>query len=297
MEQAMGYLKLDRSQKEFVKTEIAKSAKILKRWTSRMHRLSRRKFRMSVFSNSPDTSMFPGEEQSLIEDAKQVVSLKVVAHEELHGLTVEHAFIEAYTPLFRSWCKSDADLLQAFLAESLEAIYSFDDPSRSLIEYLKVTFRRFLREYIEESRNFIRQPERWGAVGKKYDMMLSSNPHATEEEIIKMLGLSAEDAGFLKSRNSLPKRVFLNDGMRGCAKISSPCSERLADLRKLDLDKIGLSEVQKKCVDAFMHHKNWKVVVSQGKSSDAGCKPSKVVGKKELEKALCIIKNHLEEVA
>ena len=299
----MSYLRLSKSQQVFMKKVISKSAVALKRWTDRMPKIDRPAFRHSILSGKPDMSVFPGKEEKLARSIEKIMIPKKKRFSRFGGRTVEETFVDAYLPLFKSWCRGNEDMLQSFLLHSVESLYSFTKPECSIVQYFRSAFSKFVGEYLHVTTNFIKKPFRWGSLGKKYDIAQSQNPSLSEDELVRLLKLSEQEVRFVKQRNKFPsfqggEVVFQSLSAK---ENSGGYHAELKALREMDIDSIGLTEIQRECVKAYSEHDKWQSKVSKslfdGESAKVKAADIRKRCEEELENALITIQDHVEEVA
>lgn len=288
---------LSNEHRDYIKSHLAISAKILKKYTDLVARNDRVEFRESVLSGKPNLSEIPEHLHADLQgDLSDIIAPKNVNHQFLDGKTIEVSLIEGYHCLFAKWCKGNEDLLQDFILKALNSIYLFTNPEKSLIQYLKRAFQRF-RSLQGKSRmqQLITMPDRWNFLRISFENERSQNPHLTINEIMDLMELSK------KQRNNLVQQMQATNIARidtECKNDNNdPVAKESKEIQKIDIESAPLTKLQKDCVMAYMHDSwGWQSKMAENNINPRTNEPySKMSITNNLREAFGILRQQIDK--
>lgn len=291
------YKELTEEQKLFIKTNLAISAKKLKKYTSLVSRNEKVSFRESILSSNPDYSKIPVNLiDSLKKDLDVILMPKFVKHELLDNKTIEIAFIDGYYRLFLKWCRGNEDLLQDFIVKVLNSMYLFTKDDKSLVQYLKMCYQRFRSNFSRNNaEQIISTPERWNNLRSSFENKKIQNPYMSVNEIMDSMRLSK------KQRLNLIKQMQTTNVIRINALTNNQEDLMIQKnndvIPAIDIQSAPLTELQKECVLAYMYDNwGWQTKMAEKSINPRTNKPySKMAITNNLREAFEILREHYEK--
>ena len=288
---------LSDEQREFVKTQLSISAKLLKKYTDLVSRNDRVQFRESILSKSPDYSKIEEKYIEMLKDDMQIIlAPKTIKHSCLDNRTIEMALIEGYYYLFAKWCKGNEDLLQDYIVKVLNSVYLFTKPEKSLVQYLKRTFHRFRSNH---GRNKLQQlittPERWNLLRVSFENERIQNPYLSSNEVMDLMKLNK------KQRTNLIQQMQVTNISRidiECNnETNDPVAKKYQEIQTIDINSAPLTKLQKDCIIAYMHDDwGWQTRMAEKSINPKTNQPySKMAITNNLREALVILRDHVEK--
>jgi len=253
------YKKLTSEQLLYIRNHLSKSARALKRHTSKINKKQRVQFRASILSAWRDGSIdmeklaYALERVSASEHAQFLADLEVVyivkkPHAELDWKTIEDALITGFIPLFTSWCRGKQDRLSEFLVKVIDSIYLYTKPKLSLIEYLKRCHSTISTKFMTNESSIIRYPEKWNLLRMRFDENVCKNPTLNTDEVMESMSLTKGQKKKLKQQIQMTSTLNLEDHK------SITCNKKEEmPILGINLDDVPLTDLQRRSVHAYMH--------------------------------------------
>lgn len=296
------YKKLTKEQFVYIRKNLSKSARILKKYTSKVKKKQRVQFRDSVLGAWRDGSVdmkklaYALERVPVVEHDQFLEDIRIVyttksPHEFLNGQTVEDALISGYIPLFTKWCMGKPDMVSEFLVKVLDSIYLYTKPECSLIEYLKFCYKSISKKSMMNNSSLIKYPVKWNFLRLSFDETLSKNPFMTVDEVMQSMNLTDVQKNKLRQQIDLTSTVSMSE-FDSIQRIEQDEIPTLG----INLDDVPMTDLQRKSIDAYMSGDwGWQTKMAAETINPETGKPySKMTVNNSFKAAIEAIKEYME---